>query len=222
MVRLGRCDEARRVVRITAEYFPDVKARFDDIPTGCRPARDDKTDRTEVATIDKRSDDRGDTTPLAAGSAAAPQRAPEPTPVAAQIKPPDAARPAATGPSAPGLAPAAAPVAPPPIPAASVRKVPPAELEGLRVAGVRTPPLPGNIKQIARRDGVKRILLAAEVCVGTDGHVTSARLVKASEYDEANESVLSAIRDWRFRPYLVEGVPSPICSGVVLPYAVEG
>jgi TonB family protein len=227
MARAGRCDDARRVVRVTAEYFPDVKGRLDDISAGCRPAREDKSERTEVASIDKRSEDRTDTAPLAAAQ----RPAPEPTTTSAGVRtadpqrtsaavepPPKAAPPAAMPPTAPAAA------APPPVvrPAGLVKKIPPGDLEGLRVAGDRTPSLPGNIKAIARRDGVKQILVAAEVCVGTDGRVSSAKLLKASDYDEANEAILGAIRQWKFRPYLLDGEPNAVCSGIVLPYAVEG
>src|SRR5262245_27161536 len=84
MVRQGRCDEARRVVKVTGEYFPDTKTRMDEIPVGCRQtARDDKADKTEVATAAKPEDK----TEAAAPAATPPQRAAEPTPLAAAAKP---------------------------------------------------------------------------------------------------------------------------------------
>ena len=64
--------------------------------------------------------------------------------------------------------------------------------------------------------------MAAEVCVGTDGHVSSAKMLKASDYGEANDAVLASIRQWKFRPYEAGGGPMPVCTGVVLNYAVEG
>ncbi len=222
LAKAGRCDEARRIVRITVEYFPDVKGHLDDVSAGCRPARDDKVDRNEVASTDKRTEDRADPAPVAPAQ----KGASEPTPAGTAVKPGDTPKliAAADPPPAPPAAILASAAAPPALVRASapVKKIPPSDLEAQRIAGDKTPTLPGNIKTIARRDGVKRILMAAEVCVGTEGQVTSAKLLKASEYDEANEAVLASIRKWRFRPFLVDGAPNAVCTGIVLPYAVEG
>jgi Gram-negative bacterial TonB protein C-terminal len=215
MVRQGRCDEARRVVRVTGDYFPDAKGRLDEIPVGCRP-RDDKADKTEVA-AGKAADEKVEP----AGSTVAPPRAStEPTPVAAAAKP-DAQKLVAAI-DAPKTAVETRPAAAPAPLRASARKIPPSELEALRTGGDKTPKLPGNTKTIARRDGVKRITMAAEVCVGTDGHVSSAQLLKGSDYGEANDAVLASIRQWKFRPYEAGGGAMPVCTGVVLNYAVEG
>src|SRR5262249_39882921 len=216
LAKVGRCDDARRIVRVTGEYFPDVKGQIDDVVAGCRPAKEDKPERTEVASIDKRSEDRADT-PVAGSKPAI-----EPTPTAAAIRPGEAPKVLASV-EPPIAVPTAPAAATPPLgrPSGSVKKIPPGDLEALRISGDKSPALPGNIKAIARRDGVKRILLAVEVCVGVEGQVSSAKMLKSSDYDEANDAVLAAIRKWRFRPYLTDGAPNAVCTGIVLPYAVE-
>ena len=218
MVRQGRCDDARRVVRVTGDYFPDAKGRLEDIPVGCRP-RDDKAEKTEVASAGKATEEK---TEPAAPTVAPPRTSPEPTPVAAAAKPDAQKLVASVDASKPALETRPASAAPPAPLRASARKIPPSELEALRTGGDKTPKLPGNTKTIARRDGVKRITMAAEVCVGTDGHVSSAKMLKASEYGEANDAVLASIRQWKFRPYEAGGGPMPVCTGVVLNYAMEG
>jgi len=201
LVRIGKCEEARRLARNAADYFPDARAELEAIPVGCKPARDDRP-RVELASIK----DKGD---YIAPAAAA--ETPSPTPAA-----PDSAVAPAPAPVKQAVvdsAPAPAKVAP--------RKVVAGDLEALRISGERYPTLPAGAKNIARRDQVKNIQVMAEVCVSDTGVPSGVRLVRPSDYNDANDKILADIRQWRFRAYLEGGKPMPVCTVVLLRYSIE-
>ena len=198
LTRLGKCDEARRLVRNAADYFPDARATLEAIPVACKPARDDRP-RAEVASI---KDKPEYVAPATGGSD---QASPAP---------------ATTGDAAPAPAKQLVEVAPPPVKVAP-RKIVAGDLEPLRISGDRYPSLPAGAKNIARRDQVKNIQLMAEVCVSDAGVPSSVKLVRPSEYNDANEKILADIRQWRFRAYLDGGKPTPVCTVVLLRYSIE-
>ncbi len=234
LVRAGRCDDARRIARVTGEWFPDARPRLEDASTGCRPARGadrDPTPQAEVARNDK-SDEK---------EAAAPTIAPTPAPaLAAVATSAEVARPTTGGDSAPAetrtlaaslpaasaqMAPRPAVDEPPPSvpsakPAAPARNIPMTDLEALRISGDKSPSLPAGAKMIARRDGVKRITMALKLCVSDRGVPTSVSYVKSSDYADANERVMAEIRKWRFRPYLSAGQAVPVCTATLLHYEI--
>jgi hypothetical protein len=199
LTRIGKCEEAKRLVRNAADYFPDARAELEAIPVGCKPARDDRP-RVEVASI---KDKPEYVAPAAAGSeqpAAAPsagETAPAPAPVKQIVE----------------TAPAPVKVAP--------HKIVAADLEALRISGERYPTLPAGAKNIARRDQVKNIQLMAEVCISDGGVPSSVKLVRPSDYNDANEKILADIRHWRFKAYLDGGKPTPVCTVVLLRYSIE-
>jgi hypothetical protein len=53
MVRIGRCDEARRVARVTIDLFPESRARLEDAQASCRPVRSEPSPSEVAAEKDK-------------------------------------------------------------------------------------------------------------------------------------------------------------------------
>jgi hypothetical protein len=239
--RNGRCDDARRVVRVTSELFPDARDGLEQAAAGCRPAKHELL--IEVAKMTDKPDDKPGTAigdaPMASAPLAMSAEAPRtslsdatPPPI-----PPPAARPLAAERTFAATVPAAAPTnptrmapppspppapAPAPIPAPVLkpRNIPGAELETLRIAGDKNPSLPAGAKMIARRDKVGTITFAVKLCLSADGVPTSVNYVKSSDYADANEKVLSDIRKWRFRPYIYNGAAVPVCSATLLQYQI--
>jgi TonB family protein len=68
---------------------------------------------------------------------------------------------------------------------------------------------------------VKRITMALKLCVSDRGVPTTVSYVKSSDYTDANEKVMADVRKWRFRPYLLEGRPVPVCTATLLNYQIE-
>jgi hypothetical protein len=234
-VRTGRCEDARRGARVTAELFPEGRQAMEGLVTGCKPRE------AEVAAKDKAKDREDEVKESArekpvevamAPVVAKPERerereresqtanvsapAPEPRREVAS------ARPQPTPPPAPAPAASPAPAAPAPAaPKKDAKPVPLAALEKLRTGGAAKPELPRAVTQLMKRDQVKGVMIAAKLCVGESGSVTTVTLMKASQYDEANEKVISEIKKWKFKPYMENGAATPVCSAAMLNYQVN-
>jgi hypothetical protein len=58
-----------------------------------------------------------------------------------------------------------------------------------------------------------------EICVAADGRVTDVGF--RSDPAPALDSVLqAAVRSWRYRPFLVDGVPTPFCHRMIVSYEI--
>ena len=225
LARAGRCDEARRGVRVANDWFPDARGRIDDAATGCRPARG--SEEAASAAAEKKAEREE----LASAAQAAPAPS-APAAVASEGTRGGAAEPPRTVAAAPqqlSTRTTVSTIAPPPVavapapsaPAAPPRNVPATEIEKLRTAGDASPSLPAGAKMIAHRDGVARFAVAIRFCVSEQGIPTTVSLMKASEYSDANEKILGDVRRWRFRPYIMNGVATPVCSALLLNYEIE-
>jgi TonB family protein len=107
------------------------------------------------------------------------------------------------------------PPPPPPPPRAGVPpKVAPSALEPLRIAGARDVAPDAAALAAARAAGKARLVTSAVVCVDRSGSVDSTRIVKWSDVDVYDRAVLQAVSAWRFRPFLISGRPSAVCTAV--------
>jgi len=138
-------------------------------------------------------------TPPARGDTAAPE--PE-HPVASP--PPEAP------PPTPVATPAPAPHAPP---AVTSQVVAPAALDANRIAGERTI-LPDEMTMGAiGRSGNTTLISSYKVCVTAEGAVASVSQLKGTGFAAYDAKIASAIRsDWRYRPFLVNGKATPVCT----------
>jgi protein TonB len=99
--------------------------------------------------------------------------------------------------------------------------VAPAMLQALRISG-ETQLHPGAVTQNQMaRDGKSRAEGIINLCVATSGAVASATLRSSTGYAEYDQRLLEAVRDWRYRPYLVNGAPVPVCSVVRFVYTIN-
>jgi hypothetical protein len=121
------------------------------------------------------------------------------------------------------------PVASPPKPAAAgdglkvplfgaPRIVAPTVLDSQRVSGTIAP-LPTSVRQAAhvalgRQPGTLATLL--KVCVGMDGQVSSAAVLRPSGAPELDAYLHTSILGWRYRPYVQGGKPVPMCAAKML------
>ena len=69
------------------------------------------------------------------------------------------------------------------------------------------------------RTGKNGLKTAFKICVGVDGVVTSSTVVgPGSGYPEFDARLVASTLAWRYRPYLDDGVPVPVCSVVQYVY----
>jgi serine/threonine-protein kinase len=53
-----------------------------------------------------------------------------------------------------------------------------------------------------------------KVCADSDGTVVRTSVIKAFNHPGLDETVQDTVRRWRYRPYLINGVPTPFCTPV--------
>ena len=147
---------------------------------------------------------------------------PHPETAPAEVERP-APPPSATSAPAPPPTPVA-PTPPPARPAAppAAQTVSPTTLEANRIAGDRTiAPDPVTIDALART-GEDKLVSTYKICITTEGAVESVTQLKSSGYAAYDEKIRNAIRkEWRYRPYLVDGKPQPVCTGVRFVFALH-
>jgi TonB family protein len=72
------------------------------------------------------------------------------------------------------------------------------------------------------KQGITQPTIMIKMCINAGGTPTSVDLVKGSGFAEADQNILTKVRDWRFRPYSVNGQPVPICTAIMFRYKIEG
>ena len=165
--------------------------------------------------------------PAAAPMPAAPApAAPMPAPAAA-LKPmaPPTPAPAAAAPKA--AAPAPAPVA---APAPTAEHTPSFVNAPAPKAAPSTPVVPyggfiashkisGDEPHLppALRSSLAESQALARVCIAADGNVQETRVMR-SPSAAADDAIRSALRGWKFRPFILQGKPSPLCFDLPLSF----
>ena len=146
------------------------------------------------------------------------QVAPTPTSIAAPASKPAAAPPAVTPPVilAAAPAPASKPVAPPPVvpPPAAKPTPPPAPTAPMHIpysAYVSSRRISGEEPRIpaALRSQIEAGSALARICVDLDGRVENVTVLRATT--GMDETLRSAIRTWRYRPFELKGRAVPAC-----------
>ena len=66
----------------------------------------------------------------------------------------------------------------------------------------------------------KEYSVELQLCVAADGQVSHVGLRRGAAR-ELDEAVVATARTWRYRPYLVDGVPRPFCHLMKIDYEVQ-
>ena len=114
----------------------------------------------------------------------------------------------------PDAPPAEEPVLPPKV-------VPSAALEAQRVRGT-TQILPDPEDAAALQQGGKRAVAVYKLCLDETGAVSQVRLLKSSGRPAYDQKIERAMRDWAYRPFLVNNVASPVCTAITFVYQPDG
>ena len=80
------------------------------------------------------------------------------------------------------------------------------EIDRAQLLSGENPRLPSEL----RFSGKGRYTELVEICIDTAGAVESATSVKSDD-PLTRDAVLRVVRDWRFRPFTVDGKPAPFC-----------
>jgi hypothetical protein len=95
---------------------------------------------------------------------------------------------------------------------------PPQVVEARRTAGV-TQIAPGDQDRLRlQRAGLSQVATSWALCISRHGFVSSLWLVTASPLPEWDQRQLEEMRRWRYRPFLKDGDPVPVCTTVTFIY----
>jgi protein TonB len=99
------------------------------------------------------------------------------------------------------------------------RTVPPAVLEGHRVSGEKNI-VPDDItKTEIARAGKEKVVGSFKLCLDTTGAPSAVKQLKSTGFSKYDEKIISGIKTWRYRPYEVDGKPTPVCTAVTFIYS---
>lgn len=114
------------------------------------------------------------------------------------------------------------PPPPPPPSAGAPRNVPPALLEGSRIAGEKNivPDDPDKVQ--ITRSGKGRLIGSWKLCVSDAGDVSEVKLLKSSGFPGYDRKLETEMWNWRYRPFLVNGKPVPVCTAITFIYSQDG
>ncbi len=57
-----------------------------------------------------------------------------------------------------------------------------------------------------------------KLCLGSDGAVRSASMIKSTGFDAYDAKLGREMRSWRYQPYQVDGVATPVCTVITVIY----
>lgn len=107
-----------------------------------------------------------------------------------------------------------------PAPAAGgALEVPPSVLEANRVAGEPTIVPDDLTKHAIGQAKVGRVVALVKLCLDESGAVDQLAVVESSGFADYDQKLLRRIREtWRFKPYLVDDKPAPVCTQLTFIY----
>jgi TonB family protein len=89
------------------------------------------------------------------------------------------------------------------------------------VAGEREIHLPTDVLKDMAHQGISRAIIMVKLCLSAEGTPTVVEIVKGSGYQAADDKVVAKIRDWRFKPYMIDGKPVGVCTAVMFNYNID-
>lgn len=102
-----------------------------------------------------------------------------------------------------------------------VATVAPDVMKGLRKSGNDQIPAPQSVRVAMMHEGKSRVVGTVKLCIGTDGHIDRAQLLKSTGYDAYDDLLVSEMKAWRYKPYTVEGEAVPACTAVTVVYVMQ-
>ncbi len=99
--------------------------------------------------------------------------------------------------------------------------VAPTLLRGLRISGETQIQASESIKSQLLHEGRSQLSAMFKVCIDTGGSVGSIGRLRSTGYPEYDDQLAGAIRTWRYRPYMANNVPIPVCGVVTFNYSMK-
>jgi TonB family protein len=94
----------------------------------------------------------------------------------------------------------------------------PTTLQSLLVSGNTNVPPSQAVRDSMIRYHQRSLKATVGVCINTTGVVTRSRMRGGTGYDDYDRKLVATVRDWRYRPYVMDDRPTPACSTVEFIY----
>jgi TonB family protein len=95
----------------------------------------------------------------------------------------------------------------------------PHELEHQRLAGTTDVEPSNHTRSTMIQAGVISVMGTVRLCVDAAGSVTESTLTKSTGYDDYDKELVTAVRGWRYQPYVANGLAFPVCSTATFVYS---
>lgn len=112
-------------------------------------------------------------------------------------------------------------VAPPPAPPAAPKVVQFDTIASAMISGEKEIHLPTAALQILSNQGIKQTVVMIKFCVDAAGSVSTVDVAKSSGLSEADANGVAKVREWKFRPYMVNGGAVTVCAAKMFRYVIE-
>jgi len=89
---------------------------------------------------------------------------------------------------------------------------------GLRTAGNDQIHAPDSTRVTMLHEGKDRVVGTVKLCIGTDGAIDSAGVLRSTGYPDYDAKLIAEMRAWRYSPYRVNGEAVPFCTAVTVVY----
>jgi periplasmic protein TonB len=107
---------------------------------------------------------------------------------------------------------------PPPPPPQEPQIVPQQAIEASRIAGEKQIPPDDNTKTQISRSGSNKVVTTVKMCLSAGGNVEKLSMIKSSGYPEYDSKIKDGMRQWRYRPFQVNGKAVPVCTSITFIY----
>jgi hypothetical protein len=99
--------------------------------------------------------------------------------------------------------------------------VAPPALKAQRISGETLISPPDIVKTQMQRDDHKKSIGTFKLCVDTAGAVSSVTTLASTKYPAYDAKLMTAIRAWGYKPFMVGDKPVAVCSTVSFVYVME-
>lgn len=106
------------------------------------------------------------------------------------------------------------PPPPPPPPPAPPQNVSPTMLEAQRIAGSKEIRPDDATKAKIVQSGKSRLIGSFKLCVDVHGEIASISVLKSTGFPGYDATLDEGMRDWRYKPFMVNGRAVPVCTAV--------
>jgi hypothetical protein len=91
--------------------------------------------------------------------------------------------------------------------------------EGKRISGTRNITPDDHTKTAIQRSRVHRVVGSFRVCLDENGAPESVLPLRSTGYANYDRELMAGMQQWRYEPYAIDGIATPVCTGVTFIYS---